>query len=335
MKTRWEDLTARARGLATHLISGEALERLARIPDLPGLARQWPELGLPAVARDDAVELELSARREAARRLRVLGRWLGDRTRVLAVFFADEDRRSIRAVVRGAMAGITRDARLSGLIPTPELPERLLEELASQDSPGKIAGLLTAWGHPFGSPLLDATGEVQPDLARIEIALHRAYAAQAIRGAKAGGSLLAEYVAETIDLLNAETALMLAGAESEIPAEEGFLEGGTTLTREAFGQAAAAPGPREAWQVFRRAFRGTSVNEGFRPVAPPPSFEAALLAVRIRAWHRRARSVPVGAAPVIEYLLRVRAQVLQLRAIVWATALGMPESGRRQQLLGV
>jgi vacuolar-type H+-ATPase subunit C/Vma6 len=290
---------------------------------------------LPAVSRAEAVELELSARREAARRLRILGRWLGDRANVMAVFFIDEDRRSVRALVRGALAGASREARLSGLIPTPELPERLLEELATQESPGKIAALLTAWGHPFGSRLLEATREVQPDLARVEIALHRAFADQATRGAKAGGSALSEYVAETIDLVNAEAALTLAGTDPEIPAEEAFLQGGRFLAREVFARAAAASGPREAWRALGPAFRESSLADEFSAPEPPRALDAALLASRIRTWHRRARSAPVGAASIIEYLLRMRAQVLQLQAVAWAAALGLPESGRRRQLLEV
>jgi vacuolar-type H+-ATPase subunit C/Vma6 len=332
---RWEALSARARGLATHLIPRERFERLAAVPDLPGLAEEWSQLGLPTAPRGDPAELELSARREAARRLRILGRWLGDGARVLAVFFADEDRRSIRGLLRGALAGIPREARLSGLLPTPDLPERLLDELAGQDAPGKIAALLTGWGHPFGSALLEATRDAQPDLARIEIALHGAFAARAVRGAKAGGRILAEYVAETIDLLNAEAGLMLAGGEPEIPAEEAFLEGGRVLTRDVFARAAGAAGPRDAWKVIGAAFRGTPLGTVFAAAALPPGFEAAVLSARIKHWHRRARSAPVGPAPVIEYLLRMRGQVLQLRALVWATAMGMPEAGRLQQLLVV
>lgn len=336
MTIRWEDLTARVRGLSGHLLTREALEDLATKSDLPalanGLAAYAPGLGEHGA---DPAELELAARREATRRLQILGRWLGPRQRVMAVFLDDEDRRSLRAIIRGAVAGTGREARLSGLIPTPALPERVLEELAGQASPAAIAGLLVAWKHPFGSALFTATRDGQPDLTRIELVLHRAYAEQARRGAKRGGSLLVEYVTETIDLLNAEAALMLASGDQEIPLEEAYLEGGRVLTRDIFRRTAAAASPREAWQVLQPVFRKSTLAAGFAAAELPGSFEAGVLAARVAFWHRKARVAPVGAAPVIEYLLRLRAQVLQLRTLVWGAALGMPPSTRKQLLLTV
>lgn len=336
MTTRWEDLTARVRGLSGHLLPREALEDLATKPDLPALANALAAHA-PGLAESgaDPAELELAARGEASRRLQILGRWLGPRARVMAVFFDDEDRRSLRAIIRGAIAATERDARLSGLIPTPALPERVLEELAGQTSPGAIAGLLVTWKHPFGSALFAATRNGQPDLTRIELVLHRAYAEQARRGAQRGGSLLKDYVTETIDLLNAEAALLLAGGGQEIPLEDAYLDGGRALTRQAFHSVASAAGPRDAWHALRPAFQETPLAAGFAPPEFPASFEAEVLAVRIRLWHRKARVAPVGAAPVIEYLLRLRAQVLQLRTLVWGAALGMPPLTRKQLLLPV
>lgn len=336
MTTKWEDLAARARGLATHLIPRASLESLAGAADLPALAERWAELGLLPADHGgaDPASLELAARREAARRLRVLGRWLGDRAAVLAVFFEDEDRRSVRAMVRGAEAGISREARLSGLIPTPELSERLLEELAGQDSPRRIAALLVAWRHPFGTALHEVASVTHPDLARVELALHRAFAAQATRGAKSGGRALQDYVAETMDVLNAEAALMLAGGSQEILPEDAYLNGSRILTRDTFRQAAASAGVHDAWRVLGASFRGTPLEDGFRGAEPPPSLEAEILGARITAWRRKARLMPVGPAPVIEYLLRLRAQVLQLRSLLWATALGMPPAARARQLVG-
>ncbi len=322
----WEDLSARAKGLGTHLVPDPVLEELSRASDLAALAARLADLGFPVAPEGNitAGELELAARREAARRLRILGRWLGDRAATLAVFFDDEDHRSIRALIRGAMAGTPREARLSGLIPTPTLPERALEELAGQATPAEIAAHLLVWDHPFGGPLLPVSGGEPPELARMELALYHAFGERARAGARRGGRVLREFVAETIDLLNLEAGLLLAGGGQEIPIDDGFLGGGRVLTREAFGRAAGSADRGVAWRVMGGLFRATALGAVFRASEPPVRFEGALLRLRIGAWHRKGRLAPQSGAGVIEYLLRLRLQVLAIREVLWGVELGVP-----------
>lgn len=336
MSARWEDVAARARGLATHLLARPTLESLAGATDLGDLGARLADAGLPAAPEvtPQGTALELVARREAARRLRTLARWLGPRTSVVAVIFDDEDRRSLRAIIRGAVAGVPADGRLAGLIPTPGLPERALEELAGRTVPHDIATLLTLWGHPFGAPLLPPTQPEHPDLARIELALHRAFAARAVRGARRGGPMLRRFVTETIDLLNAEAALLLAGNAHELPPEEVFVEGGKAINRACFVSAATAHDSTEAGHRLGVAFRGTGYGAVLREAgARPGGLDVAVLPARLRTWHRQARLYPVSAAPVLEYVLRLRAQVQNLRTLIWTTAIGMPAALRQNQLL--
>ena len=334
MRVRWEDVMVRAKGLGTHLIPRRGLEELARAPDLAALGRGLAELGVPALAEAAVTpgELELAARREAARRLQVLARWLGGRAPVLAVLFDDEDRRSVRAILRGATAGVPARSRLAGLIATPALPERALEELAERSTPREIAALLSVWRHPFGAALAAAAQSEHPDLTGIELALHRVWAERAVRGARRGGPALQAYVAEAIDLHNAEAALLLAGTEHELRHEELFLPGGRILTRSAFLAAATAGTTAAARDQLAPAFRGTGF-QGLLRRAAAGDFERAVLETRIRHWHHRALLDPVGPAPVLEYLLRLRAQVLMLRSLIWATALEIPPAVRQTRLL--
>ncbi len=336
MSALWGDVNARARGLGTHLLSRARLAGLAEAPDLTALATRLADAGVPPSAEGvpTPADLELSARREAARRLHVLARWLGARTGLLTVVFDEEDRRSVRAMLRGAAAGIPAGARLAGLIPTPSLSERALKELASRTNPREVAMLLALWAHPFGASLLAATDAQHPDLARMELALHRTFAARAVGGARRGGKALRAYVAETVDLLNVDAALLLAGGEHELPLEEVFVDGGTALTRAAWLHAASAPGRTEAASVLATALDQTGFEDAVRLAGRDPHrSERLLLQHRLRTWHRRARQDPLGAAPVLEYVLRLRAQLLQLRALVWATALGMPPEWRGDCLL--
>jgi len=324
---RWEDLDARARGLATHLLGAATLAALAGAPDVPALAAALRRLGyaVPEGAASPAA-LEVAVRRMAAARLGVLARWAGPRTALLAVVFEDEDRRSLRALVRGALAQAPAEARLAGLVPTPALPERALRELASQASPAAIAALLTAWRHPYGPALRGPAAAAQPDPLALELALNRTFAARAVRTARRSRALL-DYVRETIDLENAYTALALAGAGEErgLQPRDAFLAGGARLDSAAFEAAAAAATPAAAGRRLARALAGASFAPAFDAYAGDPArLEEAVLRLRLRALERAMRTAPLGPAPVLAYALRLRAETVALCRIIWGIALGAP-----------
>jgi vacuolar-type H+-ATPase subunit C/Vma6 len=336
MTVQWVDVSARARGLRTHLLPRAILEDLARAPDLGTLRQRLADAGFAVgeSALPDPAELELGIRRRAAARLGVLSRWLGTRTEAVAVIFGDEDRRSLRAILRGAAAGVAPETRLAGTIATPTLPERALEELAARGKPREIAMLLALWKHPFGRALLAATDPEHPDLARMELAVHRAFAETASRGARRGGAALRAFVTETIDLLNVEASLLLAGTEHELPLDEMFLPGGSRLSHALFRRAAAAAGASEAAATVGPAFAhsgfGGAIRAAERDLA---GFDRALLAARIRIWRRRVLHDPLGPAPLLEYVLRLRAELLQLRDLVWTAVVGAPAAHRLERLL--
>lgn len=325
MKARWEDLATRARGLATHLLTRADIASLATAPDLAALADALRACGFPlAEGTRTADALELAARRVAGARLWLLTRWAGVRNPLLAVILDDEDRRSIRALARGAVQGAAAELRLAGLVPTPSLPERALTELASQPTPRAVAALLTAWGNAFGPALLRATQTTQPDLFEIEQVLNRSFADRALRGARAARSqILLDHVRGTIDLENACTALVLAGAEQDGGATGAFVGGGRALSLAAFLDAVA-----EGAGVARRlalAFRGSELARTFeRWGSDPARIEEQLLRCRVSQLRALARRDPAGAASVLEFALRLRAEVVDLQRVIWGVALGAP-----------
>lgn len=328
MKARWEDLTVRTRGLATHLLTPAQLDALARAPDLDALGAAFRALGL-LVPEAEAVtpeQLELAVRRAAAARLHTLTRWAGARQALLAVVFEDEDRRSLRAILRGAVHGAAPEERLGGLIPTPALPERVLGELARQPTPGAVAALLTAWGSAYGTALLPDAAATHPDLLTLEYRLNRTFAARALAGARAAHSRqLVEFVRETIDLENAGTAFVLAGAEKDAPTKQAFLEGGRRLPLAAFLDAVVAREPGEVGRRLAAAFRPDPLAGALeRHATDPAALEEALLRQRIATLRARAWWEPAGPATVLGYVLRLRAEILDLRRAIWGVALGAP-----------
>ena len=324
---RWEDVDARARGLASHLLSSAELQLLARAPDIPALEAELRRLGFP-LAGDAALEpaeLEVGVRRWAAAALATLARWAGTRAAALAIIYEDADRKSLRAILRGALCGAPADTRLSGLIPTPTLPERALEELARQVSIPAIVTLLQVWSNPYGAALSAAARAAQPDPFAIDLALDRTFAIRALAAARRGGPDLVAFVRESLDLANAVTAILLAAAGKDIVPKDAFLPGGARVSIVTFEEAAAAGGPGLAGIRLARAFAPSPFASAFHDLAADPSrLEDDLLRVRVRALQRRVLLSPLGPAPVLWFALRLRACVADLQRIIWGAALATP-----------
>jgi vacuolar-type H+-ATPase subunit C/Vma6 len=326
----WDDVNARTRGLAGHLLSASTLESLASVLDLPALARRLRELGIEPAGDESPRGLELAVRRAVAHRVGLLARWLGERTAVLSVIFEDEDRRSVRALLRGAATAAPPTQRLAGLLPTPSLPERVLEELAHQSSPRDVAKLLTVWRHPFGGALLVAAGTASPDLFVVEHALNRIFATRAVAGAARGGAVLRAYVADLIDLANGLTAIAIAGAPVERSIEALFLPGGHRLGLERYVE--AAKDRQQAVAIVAGALQGSRAALLRRHGREPGALERALVHDAIESLRRAARLDPLGPAVLIGYFLRLRAQTMALRSAIWGLALGAPAAVRQGRL---
>lgn len=342
MRPAWDAVNARARGLGTHLLDRRELELMAAAPDAAALVDHLRRLGISLPddgARLTLEALELAVRRAAAAQLRTLARWCGGRGPVLVIVFEDEDRRSLRALIRGAAQGADAARRLSGLIPTPGLPERALQELARQPTPGAVAALLSAWRHPYGPPLLPEAAAAHPDLLRLEVSINRRFVERAQRDARAGGGsarhLLGRYLRDLVDVENAMAALVLSAGDTDVPADEAFLRGGARVDLTVFRRAAAASGSAAAARILAAAF-APPLAAAFRAAAQDTAgVEAATLRILIRELMREQRHDPLGPAPVLRYALRVRAQVLDLHRVIWGVALRTPPARLSADLVAV
>jgi vacuolar-type H+-ATPase subunit C/Vma6 len=269
--------------------------------------------------------VELAVRRWASAALGTLARWAGRRIPALAVIYEDEDRKSLRAMLRGAARGAAAEARLSGLIPTPALPERALEELARQASVAAVVTLLQVWRHPYGQALAAVAGTAQPDPLAIDLVLDRTFAARALSAAQSAGAELVGFVRETVDVANAVTAIVLASAGRDFTPKEAFLAGGARVSIVVFEEAAAAGGPVAAGVRLARAFAPGRLAPAFRDLgADPGALENEVLRIRVHDLSQRVRLAPLGPAPALWFALRLRAQVIDLQRIVWGVALAAP-----------
>ena len=328
--TTWDDLNARARGLATRLLGRPVFEMMSRCADLPAIAAELERRGyvLEESARTSPAGLELAARRMVAARFRTLGRWAGGRAPLLAVLFLDEDRRSIATLMRGAAQRAPAEVRLSGLVPTPALPERALEELARQPATGPVAVLLNAWRHPLADGLVPVATSPEPDLLRIETTLGATFARLALDGAhKAGrGGMLVGHVQQVIDVENAYAALVLA-EEKEVRASDYWLAGGRRIPLDLFARAITTHDPVRAGKVLATGFAGTRLGSVFAAVDQAAGgVERAVLAAWIADLVLAARTAPLSPAPLLAYALRLRAEALDIRWLVWGISLGAPSA---------
>jgi vacuolar-type H+-ATPase subunit C/Vma6 len=321
------DLNARARGLRTHLLSVGDLERLARSATLSSLVRELAAIGYaPSDTPATATSLDKAVRRHAAKQMALLDRWCGDdRRSTFAVIFEDEDRRSIQAILRGAAQGTATEARMTGLIPTTRLPERALRTLCAQPTPTDVVRMLVLWSHPFGASLVGASGGPHPSLFEIEIALQRAFARRAGAHARRGGAQLLDYVEQIIDLMNTWSALLHFVERDPAIADLAFIEGGRWLTRDVFENLMSLETRRQvearlAWEL-RKSPLGSIFRNEIEEVA---DLDAMALRAQIDWLNRAVRVDPSGPAPVIGFAMELRAEVRNLRGIIWGVALQAP-----------
>lgn len=324
----WEGLAVRVRGLATHLLTGARLRELSRVAEMHALGRALEDARAIEGAATSATAIEGAARRLVAAHLVTMWRWADERQPLLVPFLEDEDRRSVRALVRGAASGAPPAARLAGLLPTPTLPRRALDELAAQGRPAEVGALLRAWGHPFGDVITEGTAG---DLLETECAVDRLWGARAGAALHHGPRVLREAMAMTIDVANAGTALTLSTQRADEHPERFFVPGGRDVTPALFARAIASESRPTPGERLAAAMRLPRLGEAIQDASlgAMPLEDGALRAML--AWARtEARREPTGPAPVLLFLYRLRAQVRDVQLLVWRLALGAPPPAPHQ-----
>ena len=296
-------LAARARGLVTTVIAGDALAAIDRARDAGELASALAAAGLHVPA--DAAAVDRLARDRLAADLAILGRW----TDALDVIELDEDRRSLRALVRGLAGAAPVARRLAATLPTAHLPAAVLATLAAAPSITELADRLGRLDHPLALALAGARAPI--DTLALELALTR----ELSRATRPRDHAARTYLAQAIDVQNAEAALLLAARGAGISVERAFIPGGTRLDRAAFATAATAL-PDAAHGLLATAFTGTPLAAALFATAPA-ALDDAGLAWQLRTQARLRRSEPLGLAPAIYAVLRRRDEARHLRRAAW------------------
>ncbi len=308
-------VAARARGLETRLASDALLAEIEHASDVRALAAALGRAGLAEDAAWTAVEH--AVRHRTAAQLAILARWTRDVPDALAAIELDEDRRSLRAIVRGLAAAVPAERRRLATTPTSRLPERVLARLAAATSVAELHAQLARIDHPL-APALGADDETAIDVLALEVALTTAYAAFARPRAK--DRAVREYIAQVIDLENATSALLAAARGKGVAVPGLFVPGGTRLDASTFDRAARGS-LDDARELLASAFTGTPLERAL--LAPSPSaIEDAALAWQLVTQRRLRRTDPHGLAAALHVVLRARDEAHRLRRAAWRLALG-------------
>lgn len=316
---RWDALAARARGLQTRLLPAEQLDELTGARDLADVVRRLAAAGYRLPAGPISVRaIERAVRQRTASDLRILTRWAGATGGRLDPLLLDQDRRSLRALLRGIAGGAALEDRTASLVPTPELPAARLAELARQPSAAAVAELLVKWRSPLGWAIGPEASRSRPDLFTLERTIDRCFAARARDSARDSGRAVEVWLAHLLDHENAFSALALARGSASVDPDRMFVEGGERLPRAAF-LAAVRAGPEGAGPLLARVFRSTALGAA---LGAGGDLEGAALEDRIAEQRDIARAQPASPAPVLLALLRRRAEERAIRRALWSVTLG-------------
>jgi len=297
-------VAARARGLVTTILTPEVLAEIELARDAPGLATALDHAGLPAEADPDAIDAAVRVR--TSHDLATLAHWSG----ALAPLELDEDRRSLRLLVRALAAGLPASRRLTGAVATGTLPAPVLAALASAPDLAGVAEVLGHRDHPFAGVLAGRT----LDPLAIELALARRFGELA----RSRDRAMRAYIAQVIDVENTIAALLLAARGDGVP--DAFVPGGRVLERETFEAAIAEPAEAARGRLATSLASTPLAAALFAPA--PGALEDAALAWQLETQTRLRRTDPLGLAPAIHLVLRRRDEARRLRHAGWRVALG-------------
>jgi vacuolar-type H+-ATPase subunit C/Vma6 len=327
VKPLWDDVNARTRGLASHLLGPRRLQDLGTATGLKDLVTRLERAGVhlaldPALITPAVVEAGL--RSDAGRKLLRLDRWCGRRREILQIIFEEEDHRSLRALLRGAVGAVPPEIRLDGLIPTPALPARALEELAHLADVRAIGTVLASWNSPYAGVISSRDHRIT-DLFQLEVDLAREFLGRSLAAARRGDRVLQAYTRLVVDLGNLRSAVVLASESHEQTPDHCFIPGGERVTLDRYREAATSGGAAEAVRLLAPVFRDAVMGRALlRPFDNPADLEDTILALLLRETRSAARLLPLSTAPVLLYALSLRSELWHLQRLVWGLALGAP-----------
>jgi vacuolar-type H+-ATPase subunit C/Vma6 len=334
--------------MRAQLLSRREYETILALPDLSSIAAALRESPYGQFIESTGGEVPEAARIEEALRrnvsqtlARLLAISFGDCAEAVRLVLGRWEAQAVKTVLRGIVSGASPAEILSSLVPTGLHDEAALEEMCRQAEPRALAELMVTWREPLGRALLQALPSFREprDLAILESALDRCWFEQAakrlheIQPSSPGADVevaLSLFVSLTVDTSNLMTVLKEVG-DRIVPGnpDRHLLPGGRIFDGNALDRIRASPTLAEALQEAGRSLF-------LRPLAALPApadgipflavVERQLDRVLLRASRGLARVDPLGWGPLVSFLLDKLREVRNLRMIVRARLVDLPEA---------
>jgi len=341
-------LAARLRAMRAQFLSRRDYERILALPDLPSIAADLREspyghhIDSTGGEVPEAARIEEALRRNVSQTLaRLLAFSSGDCAEAARLVLGRWEVQTVKTVLRGLVSGASPAEILSSLVPTGLHDEAALEEMCRQSDPRALAELMATWREPWGRPLLRALREYREprDLAVLESALDRCWVEHAaerlreIRPSPAGSDgedALSLFVSLSVDTTNLMTVLKEV-EDRIVPANRRrfLLPGGKIFDGGALDRIRESPTLAEALQEAGRSLFRRHLAALPAPVPGVPFLavvERRLDSVLLRASRGIARVDPFGWGPLVSFLLDKLREVRNLRMIVRARLVDLPEA---------
>lgn len=256
----------------------------------------------------------------------IIGMSKGELQRMVLLYLQRYDVYNVKTVLRGRFSNASDEEITRNLIPAGALTTADLEELLRLGNLNEVVEALRRT--PYGAALEEQTGTVQR-LTEIENTLDREYYKRllgSVQGTSEAKKAFRAFIATEIDAVNVKTLLRLRVAGVE---DDGglFVDGGRELAVDNLRRLLrASPGDVVAEIEQTRlsdAIEGIRATVNSGNLGPAVSALDRYVVEFARPFGQR---YPLSILPIIDYVLRKRREVDNLRIIAYGKANGLKES---------
>jgi V/A-type H+-transporting ATPase subunit C len=340
---------ARLRGMRSHLLPVEFLQRLIAAPDVSAVIKELME-----TAYEGDLETELVHGRTAAvvdealkdnmvhAYRKVLSFVHPEARKILSTLLGRWDVFNVKTLLRGAHNHVSLDETKMSFFPAGYLGSDELEALAKLDDVRAEIDTMAMWGLPYAPRLRHAYPEYARtnDLAPLELAVDVQYAewaANRLAGEAADTEIARRILGMQIDTSNLVMVFRLLKADVQTThAERYYLEGGRAITRDMYMELARMSDVDEVLDRLKATPYAEALDDAalrYLESSSIPVFERALEQLLVHTALLAGVRDSQGVGVAISYLYAKQNEITNLRIIVKGKSVGMPADRVRGELI--
>lgn len=336
-------VTARVRSKRKFLLPEEEYPKLmARDPH--ELARTLQEgqykeeIDALAGKRSGGDLVEHATRRNLAATYQDLLGWCkGELASLVELYLGRYDVYNLKTLLRGRFADVDEEEIQDTLVPAGSLDQEDLDELVAQPSLEDLVAQIPDRRYQVAlETILEAEGEVE-NLVDLENALDKAYYSRLLDSVDPSSKaqrIFRDFLQREVDLLNLKTLLRLRVDDIE-DVEPYFVEGGDEVRLEDLRRAANAP-VEELPQIFDDLSFYEEIEAPLEAFVEDRALDDVVTALDqylMEAARGFTIRHPLSILPIIDFILRKRAEVHNLRAIAHGKEAGLDDETIEELLI--